>query len=114
MFKVGDVVKLKQEVIAHDSADLGWIECYKYMLKGYHGIVSTIDDGDCVSVKVGGEKCYGISMEGIELVKAIDEQVVETTCQANVKLERVGERVILEINGKLSKETIEKILNLVW
>lgn len=30
------------------------------------------------------------------------------------KLERVGELVHLEINGKLSKETIEKILNLVW
>jgi len=49
-----------------------------------------------------------------EVTDLVNNKQSNTEGVSCFKLERVGERVILEINGKLSKETIEKILNLVW
>lgn len=107
MFKVGDVVKLKQEVIDRDIKEDGWNYRYTHLLSGGFGEIVSVDEDMC-SVHVPSGVLY---LEPNELVSADN---VENAEFPHFKLERVGERVTLEINGKLSKETIEKIFNLVW
>lgn len=112
MFKVGDVVKLKHEVIDRGIKESGWASWYEDMLGGgYAEIVSFTEGTDRCYIKIGEYGIVDISTQEIELVNNRKSITDGITC---LKLERVGERVILEINGKLSKETIEKILNLVW
>lgn len=110
MFKVGDVVKLKQEVIDRDVEIDGWNSRYAHLLSGGFGEIVRVDEDMC-SVHVPSHGKGVLCIESDELLSANSIDNVEFPY---FKLERVGERVILEINGKLSKETIENILNLVW